>query len=73
VKLSNVCLLHEHSVCEYSDGTRAPVEIVRRHARDAGINPIALNGDGVPCAGPLLSCQGIDLAIGVRTSATCAG
>lgn len=40
--------VHEHGVCEYSDGTPATVETIRRHACDAGIIPVVLNGDGMP-------------------------
>ncbi len=40
--------LHDHSVCETSDGQPIPPETVRRLACDAGIIPIVLNGIGVP-------------------------
>ncbi len=40
--------LHELGVHEYSDGTPAPVETIRRHACDADIFPVVLGGDGVP-------------------------
>jgi Domain of unknown function (DUF222) len=33
---------------EYSDGTPVPAETVRRHACDANIIPVVLNGDGLP-------------------------
>jgi hypothetical protein len=33
---------------EYVDGTPVPAETVRRHACDASIIPVVLNGDGVP-------------------------
>ncbi len=39
--------LHEHSVCEYGDGTALPVATVRRLACDAEIYPVVLGGDGV--------------------------
>jgi len=39
---------HEHSVCEYSDGSPLPVETARRHACDANIIPVVLDGDGMP-------------------------
>jgi len=38
--------VHEHSLCETSDGTRLPVSTVRRLCCDAEIFPIVLNGDG---------------------------
>jgi hypothetical protein len=39
--------LHDHSICEYGDGTALPVETARRLACDAHIYPIVLGGDGV--------------------------
>ncbi|MGB3734683.1 MAG: hypothetical protein WA964_06990, partial [Ilumatobacter sp.] len=39
---------HENSVCEYSDGSPLPVETARRHACDANIIPVVLDGDGMP-------------------------
>jgi hypothetical protein len=39
--------LHEHSICEYSDGTALPVATARRLACDAEIYPIVLSGDSV--------------------------
>lgn len=39
---------HGDTVCEYSDGTRIPVETARRIACDAEIIPIVLGGEGVP-------------------------
>ncbi len=39
--------LHEHSVCEYADGTALPVATARRLACDAEIYPIVLGGEGV--------------------------
>jgi hypothetical protein len=39
--------LHEHSICEYSDGTALPVATARRLACDAEIYPVVLSGDGV--------------------------
>jgi len=39
---------HARTVCEYSDGTRIPVETARRYACDAGIIPVVLGGAGVP-------------------------
>ena len=39
--------LHEHGICEYSDGTQLPVETARRLSCEAGIIPIVLGGDGV--------------------------
>ena len=38
--------LHEHSLCETSDGTRLPVSTVRRLCCEAEIFPVVLNGDG---------------------------
>lgn len=40
--------VHEHSICEYSDGSPLPVETARRHACDAEIIPVVLDGDGIP-------------------------
>jgi hypothetical protein len=40
--------LHEHGVCELSDGRPIPVETARRLACDAEIIPIVLGGDGIP-------------------------
>ncbi|MFK7919689.1 MAG: hypothetical protein AB8G14_16560 [Ilumatobacter sp.] len=39
---------HADTVCEYSDGARIPVETARRHACDAGIIPVVLDGAGQP-------------------------
>ncbi len=39
--------LHDHSICEYSDGTPLPVATARRLACDADIYPVVLGGDGV--------------------------
>jgi len=39
--------LHEHSICELSDGSPLPVQTVRRMCCDADIIPIVLDGDGV--------------------------
>ena len=39
--------LHDGSVCETGDGQPIPPETVRRHACDAVIIPIVLNGQGV--------------------------
>jgi hypothetical protein len=39
--------LHDHSVCEYVDGTALPVATARRLACDAHILPVVLGGDGV--------------------------
>lgn len=39
--------LHDHSICEYGDGTALPVETARRLACDAHIYPVVLGGDGV--------------------------
>lgn len=39
---------HDDTVCEYSDGTSIPAEQARRHACDAGIIPVVLDGDGQP-------------------------
>ena len=40
--------LHEHSICEFGDGTQIPVEMTRRLACNADIIPIVLGGDSVP-------------------------
>ncbi len=40
--------LHEHSVCEFGDGTIIPIGMARRLACNASIIPVVLNGDGVP-------------------------
>ena len=40
--------LHEHSVCEFGDGTQIPVEMARRLACNADIIPVVLGGDSVP-------------------------
>lgn len=40
--------LHEHGICEYSDGTPVPIETVRRHACEAGIIPVVLGGASAP-------------------------
>lgn len=39
--------LHEHSICEYIDGTQLPVATARRLACDADIYPIVLGADSV--------------------------
>jgi hypothetical protein len=39
--------LHQHSICEYADGTALPVATARRLACDAEIYPVVLGGDGV--------------------------
>ena len=39
---------HDATVCEYSDGTTIPIETARRHACDAHIIPIVLDGDSQP-------------------------
>ena len=39
---------HEGTTCEYSDGTSIPAEQARRHACDAGIIPVVLDGTGKP-------------------------
>lgn len=39
--------LHDHGICEMSDGTPLPVATVRRLCCDAEIIPTMLNGDGV--------------------------
>lgn len=39
---------HDDTVCEYSDGTSIPAEQARRHACDAGIIPVVLDGEGRP-------------------------
>jgi hypothetical protein len=39
---------HDHSVCEYSDGTTVSIETARRHACDAHIIPIVLDGSSQP-------------------------
>jgi hypothetical protein len=39
--------LHEHSVCELSNGNPIPAATVRRMAREATIVPIVLDGDGL--------------------------
>lgn len=38
--------LHEHSLCELSDGTQLPVSTVRRLCCEAEILPVVLDGDG---------------------------
>ena len=40
--------LHQHSVCEFGDGTPIPPVTARRLACNARILPIVLNGDSVP-------------------------
>ena len=40
--------LHDHSVCETSDGQPLPPAVVRRLACDADVVPVVLGGDGVP-------------------------
>ncbi len=40
--------LHEHGICEFTDGSPAPVETARRLACDAGIIPVVLGTDGQP-------------------------
>lgn len=39
---------HPHTVSEYSDSIPIPVATARRHACDARILPVVLNGDGLP-------------------------
>ena len=39
---------HEHTVCEYSDGTDIPIETARRHACDAKLIPVVLGGESQP-------------------------
>ena len=40
--------LHDHSVCETSDGQPLPPAVVRRLACEADVVPVVLGGDGVP-------------------------
>ena len=40
--------LHQHSVCEFGDGTPIPPITARRLACNARILPVVLNGDSVP-------------------------
>ena len=40
--------LHQHSVCEFGDGTPIPPVTARRLACNARILPVVLNGDSVP-------------------------
>jgi hypothetical protein len=39
--------LHDHSICEYIDGTELPAATARRLACDAGIYPVVLGADSV--------------------------
>jgi hypothetical protein len=39
---------HDNTVAEYSDGSRVPVETVRRHACEAHLIPVVLDGNSMP-------------------------